>query len=209
MRFDITSTQVSGAIVLGGLSNPADLPSRGLTTLEVSVSQLWQQGPEWLCVGLETCDETNPQSMPEECTMELRKGASHALTLVNTVSKTGVSELIDCKRFSSLSKLLRVTAQVLRAIEKFKKQRNQQSDALIVAQMSEAELLWVKDTQHFMTQESEFESQRRQFNLFEDEKEVWRCKSRLTNIEVPYAVKNPILLPRSHPLTTMLVREAH
>ena len=31
-----------------GKSNPADLPSRGLTTLEVAVSQLWRQGPEWL-----------------------------------------------------------------------------------------------------------------------------------------------------------------
>ena len=147
--------------------------------------------------------------MPEECTMELRKRASHALTLVNTVSRTGVSELIDCKRFSSLTKLLRVTTQVLRAVEKFKNQRNPQSDALIVAQMSEAELLRVKDAQHSMTLESEFESQRRQINLFEDKKGVWRCKGRLSNIEVPYAVKNHILLPRSHPLTTMLVREAH
>lgn len=30
-----------------------------------------------------------------------------------------------------------------------------------------------------MTQEREFDSLRRQFNLFEDEKGVWRCKGRL------------------------------
>ena len=31
-----------------GSSNPADLPSRGLTPLELSVSQLWRRGPDWL-----------------------------------------------------------------------------------------------------------------------------------------------------------------
>ena len=46
-------------------------------------------------------------------------------------------------------------------------------------------------------------------SISEDEKGVWRCKGRLSNIEVPYAVKNPILLPRSYPLTTLLVQEAH
>ena len=30
-----------------------------------------------------------------------------------------------------------------------------------------------------------------------------------SNVEVPYTVKNLILLPRSHPLTTLLVQEAH
>ena len=192
-----------------GKSNPADLPSRGLTALEVSVNQLWRQGPEWLYVGVEPCTETESLSMPEECTMELRKRAARALTLVSTVSKHGVGELIDCKKFSSLAKLLRVTAQVLRAIERFKNRRNVHSDTLTRVQLTEAELLWVKDAQRSMTRENEFESYKRQFNLFEDDKGVWRCKGRLSNVEVPYAVKNPILIPRSHPLTTLLVREAH
>lgn len=78
-----------------------------------------------------------------------------------------------------------------------------------MAQMYEAKLLWVKDVQHSMTQENEFEFHKRQFNIFEDEKGVWQCKGRLSNIEVPHAVKNPILLIKSHPFTTLLVWEAH
>ena len=31
-----------------GKTNPADLPSRGLNMLELSISQLWRTGPEWL-----------------------------------------------------------------------------------------------------------------------------------------------------------------
>ena len=107
-------------------SNPADLPSRGITNLEVSVNQLWQRGPEWLFTGIEPCMKTGPLSIPDECTIELRIRAARAVTLVNVNSRCNVSVLIDCKKFGTLTKLLsvRVTAQVLRAIEKFKKGRN-------------------------------------------------------------------------------------
>ena len=195
-----------------GRSNPADLPSRGLPALEVSVNQLWRQGPAWLHVGVEPYVETEPPSMPEECIVELKTRVARSLTLVNTVSKCVVSELIDCKRFSALSRLLRVTAQVLRAVEKFKNWKNHQGNThstVTLGQMTEARLLWVKDAQQSMSQKSDFESHKRQFNLFKDEKGVWRCEGRLSNAGVPYAVKNPILLPRSHPLTTLIVREAH
>lgn len=38
---------------------------------------------------------------------------------------------------------------------------------------------------------------------------LWRCGGRLTNAEIPYTTKHPVLLPRSHPLTTLIVRDAH
>ena len=65
--------------------------------------------------------EITSLSMPDECTVELRKGGARAVTLVNVSSRCKVSVLIDCKKFGTLTKHLRVTAQVLRAIEKFKK----------------------------------------------------------------------------------------
>ena len=114
---------------------------------------------------------------------------------------------MDYKKFGTLTKLLQVTSQVLRAIEKFKKCP---SDKLTTVHLAEAELLWVKDAQCSMTRENKFELHRRQFNLLEDDKGVWRCRSRLSNVEVPYAVKNPILLPRGHhPLAILIVRKAH
>ena len=38
-------------------------------------------------------------------------------------------ELIDCTRFSTLAKLLRVTAQVLRAVEKFCKKKRERTNS--------------------------------------------------------------------------------
>ena len=67
-----------------GLSNPADLPSRGLTLLELSVSQLWRNGPSWLYwQDLDLTQEPCNISIPRECTCmsELRapKEGSHKL----------------------------------------------------------------------------------------------------------------------------------
>jgi hypothetical protein len=110
--------------------------------------------------------ETKPLSMPDECTVELRTKAARALTLVSIDSTHSVSVLIDCKKFSTLTKLLRVTAQVLRAIEKFKKGKNCPSDELTTAQLAKAELLlWVKDAQCSMVRESKFELHRNSISL--------------------------------------------
>ena len=60
-----------------------------------------------------------------------------------------------------------------------------------------------------MLKGGDFESCKKQFGLFQDHKGVWRCRGRLGNTEAPYVVKYPILLQRTHPLTTFIVRQAH
>ena len=55
-----------------GEDNPADIPSRGVTTTELAGSTLWRHGPSWL-VGFTTglnCDEDS--EMPEACLNELK-----------------------------------------------------------------------------------------------------------------------------------------
>ena len=110
---------------------------------------------------------------------------ARSIALVSTASRCVVSKLIDCKRFSTLLKLLRVTALVLRAVEKFKNQKRKTPTTAPLTVLTEAELPWVKAAQWFMSTESNFESYRRQFNLFTDEKGLWHCEGRLSNAEVP------------------------
>lgn len=59
-----------------GSSNPADLLSRGLTSFEC---QLWRCGPEWIQAGFELSFHGKVQSMPRECTLELKTTQSHSL----------------------------------------------------------------------------------------------------------------------------------
>ena len=47
-----------------GVFNPADLPLRGLSMVELAVNQLWRAGPEWL--GFDTPVHSE-SSMPEPC----------------------------------------------------------------------------------------------------------------------------------------------
>ena len=116
-------------------------PQEDFLHWEVSVNQLWRRGPEWLYTGVaESCVETELPSMPEECVVELKTKPTRSLTLVNTVLECCVSKQIDCKRFSTLSMLLRVIAQVLRAVELFKNRKNDQSNnwsnAVTLAQLT-------------------------------------------------------------------------
>ena len=53
-----------------GKSNPADIPSRGSSSTEVSVSDLWKHGPNWLHNDLNTA--LLPPEIPEACAKELK-----------------------------------------------------------------------------------------------------------------------------------------
>ena len=64
-----------------GKSNPADLPSRGLSILELSVSQLWRAGPERLRLDLPTSSDIKVSSIPELCLSELKIGNQLSHTL--------------------------------------------------------------------------------------------------------------------------------
>jgi hypothetical protein len=104
-----------------GRENPADLPSRGLPLIELSVSKLWRNGPSWLT----SQEYENPQEieMPEECTVEMRsKDRNTVLNLLTTEEKVGISRIVNCEDYSSIIRLFRVTAYVLRFVDRLKKE---------------------------------------------------------------------------------------
>lgn len=96
-----------------GRQNPADIPSRGATASDLLRNPLWLNGPEWLKIPqgpLESIDADADTAIPEE-----RGHVAHALT-VNQADGPRVGKLINCEDYSSLHRLLRVTAIVLRFI---------------------------------------------------------------------------------------------
>ena len=190
-----------------GISNPADLPSRGLSCLELSVSRLWRQGPEWLLTGFEPGPQSEVRSteMPKGCAQELKATRSHAL--LSTESNVNIESLLRPTEFSTLSRLLGTTAMILRAVRRFKSRKKEAQPPVYTAEeRKQAETLWVKSAQQSIT---DLKNLTKQFNLFKDECGVWRCGGRLANTEVPFATKFPILIPRSHYLSTLIVKQAH
>ena len=194
-----------------GISNPADLPSRGLSPRELSVSHLWRQGPEWLPLGLGPSPPKTPEpGLSFECARELKEDHSHSLAVVEP-KESGIWVVLEVKNYSTFSRLVGVTASVIRALRLFKnllcQKRNLPLHKLnAVGEKREAELLWVKSAQGTLV---DLRNKTSQFGLFKDSDGVWRCGGRLANAEIPYASRCPILLPADHPITPLIVRQAH
>ena len=84
-----------------GETNPACLPSRGISIMELSVSQLWRAGPKWLILDTPTFFDSTPTLMPELCVSELKAGDKFSHTLLAVEKVSAIGELISWKDFSS------------------------------------------------------------------------------------------------------------
>ena len=65
-----------------GADNPADVPSRGMSPLELAKNPIWLQGPEWLSKQLEPTAKEHAE-IPRECLMEEKKRKSLVLMTIS------------------------------------------------------------------------------------------------------------------------------
>ena len=98
-----------------GRENLADLPSRGMTPMELAGSKLWRYGPHWLVHSQSPTGED--VEMPEECLREIKAGHQPIHSLLTASNSKSLSNIMCSKNYSSLLKLLRVTAYIIRFID--------------------------------------------------------------------------------------------
>ena len=144
-----------------GIQNPADIPSRGVTSTEMPQKVgLWLHGPG----NLEGMEPEQPQEdLPEECIAELKKETQPVA--VSLITHSTLDEIFPCTSFSSLKKLLRVTGYVLKFIGILKK-THRASIELSPEDLEAALVYWVKISQKSLFQEKEFNMWSHQFQLF-------------------------------------------
>ena len=200
-----------------GKDNPADIPSRGMPIVELSCSHLWRKGPDWLLDPIDSTETTHEDVAnavyTEECLQEMkrqdRNQVAHSLLVTRDC---GLSCLIKCEDYSSLDRLLRVTALVLRYI-RILKSRSQRSipieGATTLCDIDQARLCWIQESQAMLTQDVKFPSWKHQFSLFLDGSQIWRCGGRMSNSDLPLSSQNPILLDKRHHLARLVVLDAH
>ena len=105
-----------------------------------------------------------------------RKAVSES-TVVGVNSKPGgISEAIDCTKFSSLDKLLRVTSYVSRFINnvKFRTDKSEiiLNDELSTDEINASRIIWLKYEQSFLVAESKIDKLKNSLKLFCDKDSI-------------------------------------
>ena len=191
-----------------GLENPADLGSRGVTASHLCDSRLWWEGPQWLMEGMDSWPNYVFQNEPSEVKEERKR----EVVLMTTVEEPILlSQVIDIERFSTLGKLIRVTAYIQRFINNLKKRlaKNEINvGRLSVDEIEKAEMEWVKCAQKGLQDNSDFKKFNDQLGIV-NENGILVCKGRLEFSELELSTKNPIILPKDSRLTKLIVMDCH
>ena len=211
-----------------GKINPADLASRGVTGKELVNNSLWWNGPEFLLKPESEWPTFTFNQVDETAMHEIVKcqpQTVHSLVNHAQLNSCDLNKVIDLNKFSSLTKLLRVTAYILRFIEVLKHRRlnriqeQSKKSHLQASEIERAENLWIKTIQtHSFSEEKQFLTSNHkstpptlicQFGLYLDVNAIIRCKGRINNSTLSTSDKNPILLPKNHTFTELLIRHTH
>ena len=183
--------------------NPADISTRESSGMKIGENNMWWFGP--------SLPHKAPVSsvIPVQVNLvNLEMEKEEVVSQVNADSAICIGKCIDVERFSSLQKLLRVTAFVLRFIDAAKAKDRQVGE--VTTEETEIALeLWIKYEQAGIASDSKFKNMTKQLSLFNDKKGILRLKGRLENSHLSYDAKHPILLNRCSHFTRLIILHAH
>ncbi|KAJ8911218.1 hypothetical protein NQ315_014930 [Exocentrus adspersus] len=190
--------------------NPADLVSRGLHPSQISNASLWWSGPSWLAMPQSHWPISNLISLGD-----LPECKPSTVTMLGTP----VCDVIDFRRFSSLSRLKRATAYCLRFIHNCRTRKNRLSGNLTTSELSSALNTLIRISQaesfssvvHCLRNNQSLPTKCNLLNLnpFLDHEGILRVGGRLQNSTFPYAKRHPIILPPHHILTRLICQQEH
>ena len=199
---------------VNGAENPADCASRGLFPSELLGHELWWSGPEWL--------RFTPAHWPKQVPFQPREGSEEEKEICLLATAVPISPLLSIDRYSSFTKLKRVTAWTLRFVNNcrsHKRDQNRVTSPLTVEELTMAETYWLSISQQEYFAE-EIDAIQRKITLpnssyllplhpIVDSSGLLRVGGREQNSGAPYSSQHPIILHGKHPVSKLLIQSEH
>ena len=189
-------------------NNPADIVSRGMSVSKLADNGLWWEGPDFL--------KTEKKYWPtfEGSAKERQIPESEKVAVVLMSNSSYVSDLnaiLPCENYSCFDKLIRVTVLVLKFVKLLRREISKEMNVeMYPSDLSdEAKNLWYVETQKSFANDKNVDKTKLNLNVFTDSKGILRSKGRINNAPLPYETRFPIVLPRRHHISLLLVLKSH
>lgn len=192
---------------IAGVENPADCLSRGLSPAMLINHPLWFSGPPWAC--------SDPSEWP---IVEFHSGdnneAPEMKPLVYNVTAAATDSLIYtlANRTSSWSKLLRIVIYIYRFLKLLpRKSSTTRSDL----DFAEGKVIIALQHIHFGDEINKLKLNQvcsntlQKLHPFLDERGIARVGGRLTNANIGYSQKYPIVIPRRDHVVDLIIDYYH
>ncbi|XP_070168305.1 uncharacterized protein [Polyergus mexicanus] len=197
-----------------GKENPADCASRDLSSAQLSRHHLWWNGPSWLAQSPQHWPSTVSQ-LDSAATLGERPGL---LLTSSTIRQHHLWELLY--RYSSLTRLLRITAHCQRCCATLKGiPQSSLATPLTPADLEVSRLYWIRSVQSaYFTSELTIISSGAhlsrshplaKFTAFIDHSGILRVGGRLRHSQLDSECKHPAILPRDSYLSRLIISDAH
>ncbi|XP_060536447.1 uncharacterized protein LOC132708258 [Cylas formicarius] len=193
--------------------NPADCVSRGVTPAQLVNHGLWFQGPAWLAQ-----EPNNWPQQPDITEIRPQEVFCEERTLVLHTSFEEHFLTLLVNKFSSLPKIQHTIAYVLRFISNTRSDKlAKQFGPLSPLEIQNALLVIVKHVQMFCFTDIVEQLNKnnlppkpfRKLAVFLDGRGCLRVGGRIRRSNLSYDEKHPLLLPKSHRLTELIIEWAH
>ncbi|XP_068140930.1 uncharacterized protein [Drosophila tropicalis] len=201
--------------------NPADCASRGMLAEDLLPFTLWWKGPDWLAethlnLGNEDDIQISNLISEDEYLKELK--ATVLVTLAETMHESSpLEELIG--RVSSWPRLVRIVAYILRFIRHMKNPQ-EKSDTFAVTYdeykaarnlcLQQAQDEWYKERKALRNEGCVPKGSKLcTLTPILDDNGLLRVGGRLNNSELSYSAKHPLILPRKHRISHLILEHEH